>query len=109
MSLNGGQAMVTFLELAATKPESAFDRPAMVTKIVFGFFLYFSTISKTFLGSLCAEAAKSSKEIPFSLSGCVICSANEKSFSEPHITTTCVSVIYFEQKRARVYKKVVLM
>jgi len=80
-------------EFAATKPERAFDRPAIVTKIVFGFALCVSTISSTFFGSLCAEAEKSSALIPFSARGFVIFSANGKSDSDPQTITTCVCVI----------------
>ena len=85
-SLNGGQAIVTFLQFAATKPDSAFDLPATVIKTTFWSFENRSKISKTFCGSLWAEAAKISTTNPCSARGATIfVSANGKSFSDPQI------------------------
>ena len=57
LSLKGGQAIVGLLQFAPTKPERAFDLPAIVTKTTASFSPKDLIISYTFSGFLCAEAA----------------------------------------------------
>ena len=52
LSEKGGQAMVGNDEFAPTKPDNAFDRPAIVKYRIFFSPLFESNISRTFAGSL---------------------------------------------------------
>jgi len=57
LSVNGGHAIVGKPELAPTKPESALERPAIVTYTRDSSFALSSSIFRTSKGCLCAEAA----------------------------------------------------
>jgi len=72
LSEKGGHANVGNVEFAATKPDSALERPAIVMYTNSFSFILLSNISNTFLGSLCAEAACCSHSIQYSSSLFVI-------------------------------------
>ena len=86
LSENGGQPKVGKSQLAATNPDNAFDRPAMVIYTISFSSLFAVKISKTFNGCLCAHAACCSQAMAYSSSLLVIFFACGSSDVEPIIS-----------------------
>jgi len=94
LSVNGGHAMTGCAEFAAQTPESAFERPAIVTKITFFSVAKFSSKIKTSRVFLCADIMFVSCGICKFFNFSVIFNACVASAFEPKSKTTLPFIFF---------------